>query len=254
MRHVNAVPVMHYKKAPIVEALLQVQFVENMTDADMGRVARKAESLYSHKEEMRDFQVKVRVHPGGATPEVGATKSWYRLKSKDGADVFVVNRNQFTVGRLAPYTTWSEFFGRFERDYELVNKVLGYRRVNRIGLRYINRIDVPHTTSGAGADIRNYLNVYPHAPNSMLESLLASQVRFEYTEPNTGAAVVLTSGTVEPVLIDHVSFLLDIDVVVQRDIPIKRDDLIENISTLRAIKNDVFETLITDASRRLFDA
>lgn len=244
---------MHYKKAPIVEALLQLQFVENMSDADMARVARKAESLYPHKEDMRDFQVQVRVHAGNAIPEVGATKQWYRLNSKDGADVLVVNRNQFTVARRAPYTAWPEFFGRFDRDYELVSKVLGYRRVSRIGLRYINRIDVP-TKNSSEIDIRTYLNVYPHAPNRALESLLASQVRFEYTEHSIGAVVVVTSGTVDPVLINHVSYLLDIDVILQQDIPLKRADVLEKINALRAIKNEIFETLVTNESRRLFDA
>ncbi|MBD9621848.1 TIGR04255 family protein [Ensifer sp. ENS06] len=244
---------MHYKKAPIVEALLQLQFAEGLTDADMGRVSRKAESHYTEKEDMRDFQVAVRVHNGNATPEIGAVNPWHRHTSKDGADFFVVNRNQFTVGRRAPYENWEKFFGRFERDYDFFYKTVGFKKITRIGLRYINRIDVPVAEDGSG-DIRRYLNVYPHSPLKVYDKFVANHVRFEYADDVSGATVVLTSGTVDPELINHVSYLLDLDVIVQKDVPLKREDILDRIESLRAVKNGLFECLVTDEARRLFDA
>ena len=242
-----------YQKPPVVEAVIQLQFLDGLSDRDIERTAKKAESHYPVNSPMKDFKVEVRVAGGTATPGVSSSKSWSKLSSRDGAEVLVINRDQFTVAKLAPYATWDELYGRFTRDYELIHGVVGFKRVGRIGVRFINRLDVP-VVRGERFDVSRYLNVYPYTPHISTNSMLATQLRFEHDDSENGVVTIVSTGTVDPVLINHHSYLLDIDVVKTQNIPMKREDVVANVDSLRRVKNKMFETLVTDAAREIFNA
>jgi len=57
---------------------------------------------------------------------------------------------------------WDVFFGRFCRDWGVWKRTLDYQKITRVGVRYINRIDIPATASLIQHE--EYLNIYPHIP------------------------------------------------------------------------------------------
>jgi uncharacterized protein (TIGR04255 family) len=62
------------------------------------------------------------------------------------------------VNQLAPYTSWRRFFPlikRCFRAYEQVATPTGFRR---IGMRYINKIEIPETN----LELSDYFTFYPH--------------------------------------------------------------------------------------------
>jgi uncharacterized protein (TIGR04255 family) len=240
-----------YKNAPIVEALIQLQFEEGLSDRDIERTATRASAFYHSNEELQDFNVQVKVGHGSAIPSVIGEKKWRKLNSKDGADVLVVYKNHLTVGRLAPYEGWEKFFARFQRDNDIVHKAIGYKKVSRIGVRFINRIDIP-LVQGNKTDISEYLNVFPHTPHIAPAKMRGIHTRFEYIEDSVGAIVIVTVAAVDPVLINHESYLLDIDIVKMHDISANRKEVVEQVASLREIKNSMFETLVTDAAKKRF--
>jgi uncharacterized protein (TIGR04255 family) len=63
---------------------------------------------------------------------------------------------------------------------------------------------------------------------------------------------IASSIVAPPPLIDHISFLLDIDVFRSEQIPGREDELWTVIDEARAIKNTIFERCITDETRKLF--
>lgn len=240
-----------YKRAPIVEALIQLQFPEPLSDRELERIAVKAK--YPQREEMTDYNVEVKVTSNSAIPGIHATKKWHRMASKDGADVFAVQRDSITVVRHAPYPGWDPLFERFTRDYDLTKSIVGNRRVSRIGVRYINRLDVPNA-DGKLLDISAYLNVYPRIPNLPIKDIKATHVRFEYQDPNSGLITLLASGNSDPVLLNHSSCFLDIDIIKDKNIPTKGDDVLELLRQMRDVKNEMFESSITNLTRELIDA
>ena len=63
----------------------------------------------------------------------------------------------------------------------------------------------------------------------------------------------VTSAVVSPPpLLNHLSFLLDIDLFRTEKIPGKEGDLWQTIDEARALKNRIFEQCITDEARKLF--
>jgi hypothetical protein len=55
-----------------------------------------------------------------------------------------------------------------------------------------------------------------------------------------------------PVLIDHFSLMLDLDLILDRDIPGRPEGWWERLDLVRKAKNRVFEASITDKVRELF--
>ncbi len=240
-----------YKSAPIAEAIIQLQFEDGLSDRDVDRVAAKSESFYKVGQEMQDFNVQVNVAHGSPIPSLVGEKRWRKLATSDGADLLILHRHNFTVARLAPYRGWEELFGRFVRDYEVVHKIVGYRKVNRIGVRYINRIDIP-IPDKSGADVSKYLNVYPFTPHIGPEQMRGMYTRFETHDDRAGTVVIVTVAAADPVLINHDSYLLDIDVVKTDNISANRKEIIDQVDSLRHTKNQMFEALVTDAAKTRF--
>lgn len=242
-----------YKRPPIAEAIAQFQFAEPNSDRDLDRVIQKAGRDYPQTEPLTDYDVEVRIANGTAVPKVVRSRHWAKLSSKDGADGFVLNRKQLTVVRLAPYLGWDAFFEKIAHAYELYHNTVGFKRIERIGLRYINRIDVPAKPKEA-LDISRYLKVYPNIPHLSLDRTNSIFTRFEYSDEASGLTVLVTSGNSDPILLNHQSYMLDIDVIRLQDIAMRREDLLAQLCQMRDMKNQIFESLITDTARAIFDA
>lgn len=121
----------------------------------------------------------------------------------------------------------------------------------RIGVRYINRIDIPIDKQGK---IKNedYLNIYPHLPESIDKPMFNYLNQVTLPTPNEYWDTIITSTNMPSPRINCISLLLDIDVFRTKEIPIKEDGLLATLSEVRGIKNDLFEQCITSKTIKVF--
>ncbi len=68
-----------------------------------------------------------------------------------------------------------------------------------------------------------------------------------------GYRCLCNTGLVSSPLIGHVSFLLDIDVARINDVPQSETELWTMIANMRVLKNQLFESSITQRARDLFE-
>ncbi len=94
--------------------------------------------------------------------------------------------------------------------------------------------------------------IEPRSTNEIGE-ITAFASRLVGTVPSIDGQVIVNAGTVLSPLIDHTSFLLDIDLYKDTNLPIRDDDIWELFLTLHTEKNKLFEAFITDRARELFD-
>ncbi len=161
--------------------------------------------------------------------------------------------NAFYLSRTRAYTEWSDFIDEVEQFWMPYKERVKPERVVGLGVRYINRIDVP----GIQVEFKDYLrtsvDVSPYLPQSV--SGLFMQI--EVPLPHHDASVGITSAMLPPAKPKHVSLLLDIDAKSQIDLSVAHSsfdkDLRSKLDTLRDAKNYVFEACITDATRRLIE-
>jgi uncharacterized protein (TIGR04255 family) len=246
-------PMATYLRPPIVEAVIEVQFTdEPLPKKEMERFVKKIKRKYERSELMLDYSFGVSFSNGvasGAEPKLQS--EWFRCVGKDAADILNIRPTSLVTARTAPYNSWESLFDSFKEYFETLRKTTRFKKATRVGARYINRIDVPSPQS-APIDIRRYLHIYPHLPFASYPTTTRNFASLQFRELDN-VNVIIQAGLADPALINHTSLLLDIDVFIFDDIPLKPDLVFSLYDKLRAAKNRLFEALITEDGRSLFD-
>jgi len=234
-----------YAKPPIIEVVVEFRFADPLKNAVFKKLVRRLRAPYPSRVEQHTRQAQIDFQNAQAdfTDPVPQTV----LTSNDEADRLTVRPDMVIWSRLAPYDGWDAFYPRIERDLQVAHEAIGFRKFSRLGLRTINRIDVPFDTDLL-ARYEDYFTINITAP---WEALDHYHWRVERKDPKDGITTIMQSGTVQPEVPNTAAFLLDIDVITDA-VPNKIDEILEKLSYLRGIKNSLFEAAITDKARATF--
>lgn len=235
-----------YTAPPIIEAVIDIQFFEPLSEAKMRKVVGKLRREYPHEQAQQDllaqFDISTQETKVHSTPVV-------RLTSPDQADLVIVGPAKFTSARLAPYVNYMHFASRFLRDYEVINEAVGLRKIARIGLRYINRIDVPEREGVVHYE--EYLAINLPLPE-FLDPVNSYGWRVEKLFKEESLIAIVQSATVAPEVPGTGAFILDIDIIAKDNLPFKINDLVAKLEKMRAMKNAIFELSIHERARESF--
>jgi uncharacterized protein (TIGR04255 family) len=237
-----------YAKSPLTEATIEFRLSEELSAKDLDRLYSKFAKQGWKSEDLLEIEFTV----GPTGPKQRQTMIGRKVTSPDALHVIQILRNAVAVTRSAPYPGWEDFSVLFWSQYEQWRKVTGRRKLGRIGVRYINRLDIP-VEAGSIIVLSDYLNFSftplpggVDAPVNTYNVFVASGVVAE------GLGVNLTVAATDSPLINHRSFLLDIDVYRNEvDVPQSDPDIHAFLEVVRARKDAIFEACITDKTRQL---
>jgi len=222
-----------------------MRFAAAIDTATLDKVSSAFKPLYPREELLRgvQFQMNLGVTPS-AVEQIG-----YRRSSPDQTHILLLIPPSLLMSQLAPYPGWDQFFTRFCRDWGVWKKSVGYRKIIRIGVRYINRIDIPSSEPVVYEE--QFLSVYPQIPE-VLGPMTQYAVQAQLPIVDIGCNLTLNSSVVPSPLLGHRSFVIDQDI--GKDNPPQNDDgIYQLLKQIRATKNRVFEACITDRARELFE-
>lgn len=242
----RALPSQAYSAPPIVEAHIELRFGDSIEIDAQNGVWKKLSDDYPVREEV--VQKHFNIHVDVERMDSVETKL-IRGSSFDSSNVIVVGPSVLQVSRIAPYGGWGDLFGRFQEAYQSAKKLWGYRKIQRIGVRYSNRIDLK--VLDQRVDYEDYLNLRINLPDTFYD-LSNYMLGFQFEIPDENCAATINSGIQPPAVIGHASFLLDIDVWQEMDVPQRDDVLLSKIDQMRGTKNRLFETFVTDKARDTF--
>ena len=241
-----------YTKPPITEAVIEIRFAEALDASELDKAARQLKSVYNNEEHTRNVAFAVGVPPIGPVQTTLNEQLGRRMSSGDLTQIVILWPSSFVVAQLAPYPGWQNFFGRFSRDWALWKRAMGYHRVVRVGVRYINRIDVPTgAANDAAMDEAGYLNVYPQFPES-LRPVVNYAVQAQVVLHDIGCGLIMNSGAVPSPLIGYKSYLLDFDIYKEPDPPQNDEEIYELLNRIRVKKNQVFDDCVTTRAKEIF--
>lgn len=234
-----------------------MRYAAPMTDGELKRIPRLLEKEYPNSKDENDFQLRVHIEKGMPTgqpvPEVSGHGA--RMLSADDQRIVITRQTSVIYACLAPYPGWDDFIGGARLVFDTLRDKLGYKEVSSIGLRYVNRIDVPLKDDGPPLLPTDYLLVgVALPPNGITTSLRAFQTVAEVEINHDQLFARVTAATAVEALIRHASLLFDIDVIAQVDLPKKSDEFWALVGRMRDAKNSIFESGVTDAARQLFGA
>jgi len=240
--------ILTYTAPPIVEAVVQFVFADPLEDGKYRKLHHRLKREYANEAAAEnvnatvDFQKRTVNFQG--EPQI-------RFSSQDEADVLVLQKTSLTWSRLAPYEGWERFASRVHTEMEAAYAVTGIRRLTRIGVRYINRIDIPPTDDGL-VMYEHYLNINLNLPDFFpYVNKYAWRIEREFVD--SGLLAIVQSAVVDPEIPNTGAIILDIDVVLLHNLPTKMTGIFAKLDEMRLLKNRVFEISISDKARASFN-
>lgn len=158
----------------------------------------------------------------------------------------------YSFNRLAPYSSLDEYLPEIERTWKIFVDLAAPLHVRRVRLRYINRLPLP-LSPGSSVELLDYISTAPQR-FPLEDELKFDGVLHRYAalEPGTGHRVRVTLAT-QPLEGERLPVILDIEATGAA--PLEPQDwpgLLAKIHALRALKNRVFRSTITDKCLALF--
>lgn len=236
-----------YPKPPLLEAVLELRFEQNFAEREFIRLRDRLQRAYPTVEELRTFEAKLEAQ--GAVKDQGL--AGFRLTAKSSVDVVVLQQNALITSRLAPYYGWEQLTAQAKANYEAFEKIVGFRRLVRIGARFVNRIDVPNK-SLSDRHIGDLLNIKIEMPAGSASSRGPYSLAINFIHHGSGLKVLAQVAVGDPVLIEHTSVFVDLDCAIDHDIPTNIEQVWELVDTMRDPKDDIFESILTPEVRELF--
>jgi uncharacterized protein (TIGR04255 family) len=239
-------------RAPIVEALIdfRVEADPTLVVEDLEKV-RDALGVDAYPEAHKQRTVNATLQLEAEAEPVSVSSRdhiGFAFRSVDQLHVVQVQRGGFSFSRLAPYTNWDDLIAGANAAWGKYVQIAKPRRVTRIAVRTINRIELPRPTG----DLREWIRIVPELPPSLPQSISEMFVRFVVPVPLEQAVVILTETLpAGQVTGDRLSAILDVDVFREAEFPID-DRLWAALKPLRRVKNEFFFECLTPRALELF--
>lgn len=185
--------------------------------------------------------------PGGLQVLLGPVGSGrVRLASSDGNSQLLVGPGVLGISVMKPYPGWPVFRANIEAALRAFAEVTNDQfSVQRIGLRYINRVET--TLDGL-----NFFNVRPLSFGTMPlhNETLISRSELMFTDV-ADRLLVATFGLTSPLEHSEGSLVLDLDVIAQNLSEVDTTEAaLALIQELRTLEREAFEATITEDARR----
>lgn len=236
-----------YSHPPIVEAVFEVRFASEVAPARLRKARDWLAGRYAVIQTHRPTEAKVDL----TTRETMFTEKpiFYALQTADATEEIALRPASVAWIKRAPYDGWIGFRERFAQELPTVMKAISPAQITRLGLRYVNRIDVPF--EGGLAHYEDYLT-FRINHGDILEPTLAYQwlVVKEFTDQRLKS--IVQSAVLEREVLGKGAFSFDIDIASEIEVPQKVDDILSKLEAMRALKNDIFNAGITARAKELY--
>lgn len=243
----------HYDKAPIVEAVIDIQ-TRFKEPPDMGRFeafqAQVAER-FSNKEPIQLLKMGFNQagREAGWETKFNQSVTGLRLSPADKSRVLQIQGTGFTYSHMPVYTSWEKFEPEARQLWKIFVDICEPKVVSRCAVRFINRVNIPLKQ----IELKDYFHIYPNIPDNIPQHVSGMFMQLQMPQVDLGpkAMAIINLAVTDPEQPDQVSVLLDFDVFRVEDIDPLSDEVWESLNKFRSRKNLLFEACITDNTREL---
>ena len=245
----------HLNNAPITEAVIDVRVRprETLSVSDFSAAAERFVPGYSKQGPIFVVQAMIAVdqassgQSGMSSSEIGL-----RMQSTDQRFVIQMQREGFSLSRLAPYETWEALVTEASRLWEIYVDIARPVSAWRVATRYINNLRLPMQD---GEDFSVYLTKPPEIPEGLPQSLSSFLQRVVMHDKARDVHATVTQ-IFEPILPGNppaaIPVILDIDAFRIAEFQIPGQGIWDCLQALRDFKNRVFFESLTEKAIELY--
>lgn len=238
-----------YVNPPLIEAVCDIRFDAN-SNWDLaipGLFFDRFKSSYPKRRQAA--AIDLAVSPAkDQVEQILSRHDRLQLLDEHEKDVLQIGPHLLAVNRLAPYESWQHFEPRIMAAFDAYLDIARPKRLARIGLRAVNRIEVPKPL----IRMEDYFDFYPHLgdhlPQEIGPFLVGVEFTFEGGRDHLRLEVRNTLASKEGLT----SFLLILDYYSQGLGKIEFLAVRDWLRTAHRHLDDVFEGCLKDSLREVF--
>jgi len=240
-----------YESPPIIEAICEFKFTreENTSwgsaflDRLYGQLGGQ-EGEFSSKESIKNFEVEVAAGPEGVTQRI-EEREGERFSTPDGKLFVRVSPHVLAIHHLAPYTSWGRFLPKIQRGYQAYCEVASPMALERIGLRYINRVTLQRP-----ARLEQFFEIRPHVGKDLPQDFFSFIVGVQIGYDN-GRDIMKLQLANAPAEADTLVVILDLDYFLAAPAEIGIEEAVDWVDQIAHDRvEEVFEASITQKLRQ----
>jgi len=244
----------HLPRAPIVEAVIEIRAraTQTLEESSLRSILEPRLDGYGFLDSLQGFHGEVKIEGGKPPTQKVRDLGWIgiRFRSTDGKHIVQFKRDGFVFSRLEPYDTWEQLFGGSQRLWNIHKELAGPAEIQRIGLRFINRIKLPPgellfedymlPAPSSPCDLDLPFHGFMHQDTlAVPEHPYAINVIRTIQKPNGGRDA-------------GIALILDIDIFTTQSFELDEALLGQRLLEMRWLKNKVFFGSITKKALEMF--
>jgi uncharacterized protein (TIGR04255 family) len=237
-----------YNNSPIQEAVFEMYPSQPLTKESLELLQPVWKESYPDQKVVEEKNIKIQFSPGGNKVNEQIIGNRLVCRSADGIRLVQLSSLFLAVNQLRPYRGWEESFrDTIKQRVDEFQRKLGPLKMRQVGLRYINKIDIPEVPLVWEKWFQFNL------PLPQLAGTQPPQFQMQFNQRIAEECqLAITVVTLPPAQPGVSSLLLDI-AVVWAGAPIEPDSLAEYMERVHSPHRLVFEGYLNDNLRRLFN-
>lgn len=234
-----------YVNPPVIEAICEFRLTPD-TNWDItipGLFYEKVKEHFPHREQRIVQEIEV-IQDSQSLQQQLRTSERILLFAENRSLLIQLGPRLLVVNALKPYPTWAGFKPKIEEAFGALSTTIELKGLQRVGLRYINRIEMPLPQLDLARYFQFYLYLGPNLPQNT-DNFFA-WADFVYADGRDRCRVQLKS------VPDHIAVILDIDYFLSKEKGVPETEAINWIEEAHNRVEEVFEGCVTDQLRDLF--
>ncbi|HWP93153.1 MAG TPA: TIGR04255 family protein [Thermodesulfobacteriota bacterium] len=238
-----------YLNPPIIEAVCEFRLSSNSKwDLTIpGLIYERVRNEFPNKEQRLVQEVEITQGPQGVQQQIRSSERVLFL-TNDRKTFIQVGPQLLAINCLKPYPTWEGFKPLIEKAFNALIKTVNVDKLQRIGLRYINRIEI----SSPSINLDDYFEFRPFLGKSLPQDMASFivQCSLVFFDGRDSCKVQLTNALPEKP--ENLGFLLDLDYFLAHPQTVSVDEAIEWVEGAHQKVEEIFEGCITQSLREIF--
>lgn len=239
-----------YEKPSVSEAICEFRFEPSQPwdSTVLGLVYDKLKGDFPKKKQLKGFQIQFQIVRQERPERFGGGPYHMQFLRDDQRALVQLGPDILSVNHFRPYPKWSVFKSMIATAIDVYCQVAKPKGVQRMGLRYINRIEIPKHP----VRIEDYVLALPSIPEHIPQVFSSWVQRVEIPFEDDDGLLVLQSGSAPEQEQEGTTFLLDLDFLTQRQETMTLESIMERVENAHNRVEFAFEDCVTDEARQLF--
>jgi uncharacterized protein (TIGR04255 family) len=240
----------HYSRSPIIEARIEikVKLSPETEVTNLMQIASEIESEYEIEHQYFNINGQITVDSDLiVSASANNSPAGYSFLAENKQRRIQARLDGFTFSQSTPYSGWVDFQETARNLWEIYDRATNPIEIERLALRYINRIEIPSTN----VSLKDYFTNFPEISPDLQKTLGTYIMHLQIPIEDVNSVAHITQARVPPdsFSLDTLFIILDINIITEGTISIQAEDIWKQFNLMHQNSGRIFELFITDKTR-----